>query len=145
RFRGILTYTGIVMKTFLQYEPQEITMIAQPDDWHYNGQPMMFTVANMREYGVGITIAPDAVMDDGLLDICLIPRHSLLGALKYGPEMFREQTDLIPGYISHPAKKVTITRPSPDNIHIDGTPLSAGKQIDIEVLPLSLKVVIPQE
>lgn len=142
RFRGMLSYAGVTLSTFLQYEPQEIEISAEPDGWSYRGRPMMFSVANMKEYGVGITISPDANDSDGFLDICLIPRHGLLHAVKYAPEMFREQTDQIPGYIRRLCTKLTIARPIAGNIHVDGTPLPAGEKIDIEIMPEALKVLI---
>ncbi len=140
KFRGVITYTGVVMTTFLQYQPQEIEIVAQPGDWKYQGQPLMFSVANMREFGVGVTITPEAQYDDGLLDICLIPHHGLINSVKYAPEMFREQTDQIPGFIGQLAERITISRELPGNIHVDGTPYPAGKELEIKVLPSALKI-----
>ena len=38
----------------------------------------MFAVCNSRFIGGGYTIAPDAVIDDGLLDLLIVPRMSML-------------------------------------------------------------------
>ena len=73
RIRGILPYYQLTVSTFLQYEPQEIKIESNPGNWQYNGRPLLFSVANMKEYGVGVSIAPEAKDDDGFLDICLIP------------------------------------------------------------------------
>ncbi len=142
RIRGVIPYYTATLSTFLQYEPQEIQITAEPDGWQYSGRPMLFSVANMREYGVGVSIAPKALEDDGLLDVCLIPRHSLLNSVKYSPEMFRQRAWTIPGYVHHLAKRVTVTRPIAGNVHIDGTPIPAGEQIDIEVLKGALKIAV---
>jgi len=144
RLRGILPYAHATITTFSQYEPQEIEIYSEPGNWEYHGRPMLFSIANMKEFGVGITIAPDALDDDGLLDICLIPRHSLLNVLKYAPEMFRKNTAEIPGYIRRSAVKINIRRPYPGNIHVDGTPKPAGNEIDIKILPSALKVAVKQ-
>jgi diacylglycerol kinase (ATP) len=142
KIRGVIPYATAVLTTFLQYEPQEIELIAEPGSWSYRGRPMLFTVANMREYGVGVTIAPDAKMADGLLDICLIPRHDLLSALKYSPDMlFRGRTDTIPGYLHRLASSVVIRRPIAGNIHLDGSPTLFDEEIKITVRPSALRIV----
>lgn len=140
KIRGLLPYATATASTFLQYEPQEITINTEPDGWSYKGRPMLFSIANMREYGVGISIAPDAKYDDGYLDVCLIPRHTLLDSIKYTPEMFRQKVDTVPGYIHHFAKKVIVSRPLTGNIHIDGNPVHAGHEITLEIIPGALKV-----
>ncbi len=140
--RGVLPYATAALTTFLQYEPQEINIVANPGNWTYCGRPMLFSVANMREYGVGVTIAPKASERDGLLDICLIPRHSLLNAVKYAPEMFRQRTEQIPGYVHQLAAEIKIQRAYPGNIHLDGTPFPYGEEILVRVLPAALKAVV---
>ena len=142
KIRGPLPYATIAISTFLQFEPQEIEIETEPDGWKYRGRPMLFTIANMSEYAYGATIAPDAKEDDGLLDICILPRHGLLNTVKYTPELFRKRIDTIPGFISRLASKITLHRAIAGNIHVDGTPISAGKDIEIEVLKSSLKVAV---
>ncbi len=144
RLRGALPYAHATITTFLQYEPQEIEIISEPGHWEYSGRPMLFSIANMRDYGLGVSIAPEARYDDGLLDICLIPRHTLLNSVKYGPDMFRRKAFDIPGYIRRPTTELTVKRRYQGNIHVDGTPIPAGNEIKIEVIPAALKVAVKQ-
>ncbi len=143
--RGVIPYATISFSTFLQYEPEEFTISSEHDGWSYTGKPLLCSITNMREYGTGVTIAPNAIYDDGLLDICLLPRHKLFDTIKYTQEMFRQKIDSIPGYIHHTAKKITVKRAFAGNIHLDGTPIHAGKEISLEVLPSSLKVAAHSE
>ncbi len=145
KIRGVLPYATLAITTFAQYEPKEITITTEPDGWSYRGKPMLFSIANMREYGVNITIAPDAAYDDGFLDICLIPHHPFLDAIKYSSNMMRSKTDSIPGYIHQFAKKIRVSRPVAGNIHIDGTPMPWGHEICIEVVPKALKVAVVKD
>lgn len=145
KIRGIFPYATAAISTFLQYEPQEIELAAEPGGWSYRGRPMLFSVANMREYGVNVTISPEARVDDGLLDVCMIPRHDLLSALKYTPDMFRQRANGIPGYIRRLATEVTIRRPIPGNIHLDGSPVPTGEEITIKILPAALRIVCRKE
>lgn len=141
KIRGVLPYATTALTTFLQYEPQEISIEAEPGGWTYRGRPMLFSIANMREYGVNVTISPEASACDGLLDICMIPRHDLLSAIKYAPEMFLQRTDAIPGYLRRLATSVVIRRPIAGNIHIDGTPYDYGEEIRIRVKSAAIRIV----
>jgi diacylglycerol kinase family enzyme len=105
---------------------------------------MLLTVANMRDYGLGVTIAPNALADDGLLDLCLAPRHSFLIDVKFAQDMMRSRTDRIPGYINQKVTSVKITRSIPGNIHVDGTPIPAGEEIEISIMPAALKVAVKE-
>lgn len=145
KIRGVLPYPYFAVTTYLQYEPQKITIDSEPGNWHYSGRPMMLTVANMKEYGLGAAIAPKAVDNDGMLDICLIPRKNLLDTAKYTPEFFKSRADMVPGYKRRLATEITITRSLPGNIHVDGTPVPAGEIIKFKILPAALKVAVKAE
>ncbi len=145
RVRGIFPYATAAISTFLQYEPQQVEITAEPGGWRYSGRPMMLSIANMRELGVNVTISPEARSDDGLLDICMIPRQDLLGVLKYTPEMFRQRTDTIPGYVRRLATDLVIRRQIAGNIHVDGNPFPSGEEISIKVLPAALRIVCRKE
>ena len=142
RLRGVIPYAAVTISTYLQYEPQEIELVTEPDGWNYRGRPTLFTIANLSDYGFGITIAPDARPDDGMLDVCLIPRHSLLMDVKATQDMMRRRTDLIPGYIGRKAQKVTVRRSIAGNIHVDGTPIPAGLELRYTTLPGALRVAV---
>ncbi len=145
RIRGFFPYAAFTVSTFIRYRPQETRISAEPGGWSYKGYPMLFTIANMREYGVGATIAPDADYNDGLLDICIIPRHTFLNTVKYTPELFRNRIDSVPGYIGRLARRIIISRPNADSIHVDGSPIPAGNEIVLEVIPDALKIVIKKD
>lgn len=140
KIRGVVPYATLAVTTFLQYQPQEMIVTSEPGGWTYKGHPMLFSVANMREYGVNVTIAPKADYQDGFLDICILPQHTLKDTLKYTPDMFRKRTDYIPGYIHRKATKIIVSRPIAGNIHLDGTPTPAGHELILEVVPKSLTV-----
>lgn len=144
RIRGILPYATAALTTYLQYEPQIVEVKSETDGWRWSGRPMLFTVANMKEYGVNATIAPQAKFDDGRLDLCLIPRQSLIDAIKYTPEIFRQRPDAIPGYLHYSGEIFSIQRELSGNISVDGSPEFVGEHIKIEVLSSALKVAVPQ-
>jgi YegS/Rv2252/BmrU family lipid kinase len=60
--------------TFAPFPMKILTTESRPDDWSVRSdQPTMLAAfANTSTYGDGMRIAPQAKMDDGLLDICVV-------------------------------------------------------------------------
>jgi len=56
----------------------------------------MVTVANAPFYGGGMKIAPDANMNDGIFDICIVKEISKLELLQQFPKVFKGT------HVSHP-------------------------------------------
>lgn len=104
--------------------------------------PILFAAfANGPFYGGGMQISPDAVSDDGLLDLCLVGDLSRLEALRQLPGLYRG------AHVSHPA--VTMLRfrslrieGDPAPVHLDGEPWGR-LPIRVEVLPGALHVAVP--
>ena len=66
-----LSYVAPVWNTFWQYTFPPIRVIADGREV-FNGPSMVF-VGNFARYSIGLKIVRDAVADDGLLDVCVMP------------------------------------------------------------------------
>lgn len=73
---GRLAYLIGGAQALLEYEPVRATVRADPGDLRIGLGLYTFAVCNSRLIGGGRLIAPDAVIDDGLLDVCLIEAMS---------------------------------------------------------------------
>lgn len=69
---GRLAYLIGGAQALLEYEPVRATIIADPGGLRVGLGLHAFAVCNSRLIGGGRLIAPDALIDDGLLDVCLI-------------------------------------------------------------------------
>ena len=69
---GRLAYLIGGAQALLEYEPVRATVHAQPGDLRLGLGLYAFAVCNSRLIGGGRLIAPEALIDDGLLDVCLI-------------------------------------------------------------------------
>ena len=87
--RGPLPYFTIGFREFLFYRPEMFIL-------KFNGKKiavpaLLVTVANMKGWGAGVYISPNAEPDDGLLDICIIHRIKLLyGLYHFSKTIFRK-------------------------------------------------------
>lgn len=73
---GRLAYLIGGAQALLDYEPVRATIRADPGEVRIGLGLYAFAVCNSRLIGGGRLIAPDAILDDGLLDVCLIEAMS---------------------------------------------------------------------
>ena len=73
---GRLAYLVGGAHALLEYEPVRATVIAQPGNVRVGLGLYTFAVCNSRLIGGGRLIAPEAAIDDGMLDVCLIESMS---------------------------------------------------------------------
>ena len=104
---------------------------------------MLCAVANAQSYGGGMRIAPDAQLDDGLLDLCIIGEASRGEFLRAFPRVFKGT------HVFHP--KVSMLRAS--RLRIESSPplpvLSDGEIVgqtpfEVQILPGALWVMRPK-
>ena len=69
---GRLAYLIGGAQALLEYEPVSATVTAEPGGFRLGLKVYTFAVCNSRLIGGGRLIAPSAIIDDGLLDLCLI-------------------------------------------------------------------------
>lgn len=106
---------------------------------------MQITVANSRCYCSGIQIAPNAKMNDGLLDICVISRLSKLKFLAMAPIFyFGKHINSSTSVHYTQAHKVSISGPSSVPIRVDGMLTSKTLPIKAAAISNSLTVRIPK-
>ncbi|MCK9536997.1 MAG: YegS/Rv2252/BmrU family lipid kinase [Bacilli bacterium] len=112
----------------------------------YEGDGLLCAIANGICYGGGYYCAPDAVVDDGLLDICFVRRISrpkFIGLIKYYKNGTHLITPKVARYIIYrKGREVVIECPKPLNYAIDGE-MGKAHKIAIKVEPKALKFIIP--
>jgi YegS/Rv2252/BmrU family lipid kinase len=67
--RGLSNYVKIILQTYFGYSPSKIAF--QGQDVEY----FSLTFANANQFGNDAFIAPDAILDDGMLDCSIIGPH----------------------------------------------------------------------
>jgi diacylglycerol kinase (ATP) len=69
---GRLAYLVGGAQTLLDFQPVRMTLTAEPGGERIGAAVHAFAVCNSRMIGGGRLIAPHAIIDDGLLDVCVI-------------------------------------------------------------------------
>jgi diacylglycerol kinase (ATP) len=84
--RGSAVYLYSILRVLPRFTPHRVRM-------HVGGrardeQIMFATVGNSRQYGGGIRIVPEAQIDDGVLDYCIVHQTSRFQLLKTLPRAY---------------------------------------------------------
>ncbi|MFI6172590.1 diacylglycerol kinase [Nocardia sp. NPDC051052] len=102
---------------------------------------VMVAVGNTRTYGGGMLICPDAVLDDGLLDLTVVGALSRSEMLRLLPALSAGKRQNHPEVKQYRAAEITLTAPGAPAT-ADGEP--AGMlPITIRAVPGALTVLVP--
>jgi len=115
---GKLGYIVCVLKALRKFRPFEIEITI--DDNCLRECVMMVTIANGPFYGGGMKIAPEALMNDGLLDICIVKEISKWELLQQFPKVFNGTHISHPKVIMKTGKKIKLVSDEPREIFADG-------------------------
>jgi diacylglycerol kinase (ATP) len=84
--RGSAVYLYAILRVLPRFTPR--TVHIRTENGARREEIMFAAVGNTRQYGGGIRITPDAVMDDGLLDLCIVHKTTRLQLLKTLPRAY---------------------------------------------------------
>jgi diacylglycerol kinase (ATP) len=113
------------------------------DDATFEGPVLFIAAANGAYYGGGMRIAPDARVDDGRLDVCVVGDISRLTALRQLPNLYRGTHVRHPAVTMHEGVRLRIEGARETRIHLDGEPFG-GLPLDVELHPAALRVAAPR-
>jgi len=142
--RGILPYVFAAAYEFIDYKPTPF--VTRLDDLPPETfeDPLVFTVANLTQYGGGARIAPQAREDDGLLELVVIPKSNSAAALAGIGKLFDGTFNTLPGVVTRRFKRLHVQRKGPAPIQVDGELVNAPSDVTVEVHKGALTVLIPR-
>lgn len=143
-FRGVLPYILAGVNEFIGYKPQPISVVLDSQEKLVFEDPVVFTIANVTQYGGGAKIAPHARPDDGYLELVVVLRKDLPAAVTSVARLFHGSLGSIPEVIFRRFKTLSVIRSGPGPIQIDGELVEAPAEITIGVVPASLNVLVPR-
>jgi len=138
--RGFISYVKSSMQEIATYNEQEYHL--EIDGKVYERKAFMLSIANSSQYGNDAHISPNASVQDGLLDICLIRKFPLWRFPEMGIRMLTKTSESTSYVEIIRGKQINVTRQSEGPIHLDGEPQVMGTAIHINIVPNSLKVIV---
>ena len=142
-FRGIVPYIFAGMQELIDYTPQDITVKLDGEQELTFKEPMIFTIANLSQYGGGAKIAPHAEPDDGCLELVVVLRQDIPRLIANLARLFDGSLDRMPQVATHRFREMEVIRQYPSPIQIDGEVVDCGERVHVNVRPACLKVLVP--
>lgn len=136
--RGLMSYMYISLREYFSYNPKAYRIEA--DGEQINTTAFLLTAANSTQYGNNALVAPNALIDDGLLDLVILKPTSAFNALLISLRMFNGTL--------HKSSFCKVIRIKEAKIfhedfeaQIDGEPIHVEKETTIKIFPSALNVI----
>jgi len=139
--RGMISYMQIILNEFSGYKP--VTYELTIDGVSIEKQALMIIFANSDQFGFNTRIAPDARVDDGFIDVCVIRKMPASQLLNIGYHTMRGTLAKTTFAEYFRGKEIKINNVNDPLMNIDGEPRIMQSPVNISIKPLSLRVIVP--
>ena len=136
--RGFLRYLEIAgNEVFRRSQHDHVITI---DGESRRTRVLLVAIANGRQYGNGALIAPQARVDDGVLDVIVVDDRSPWNVLRHAPKLFRGRLADVPGVTMSIATRVEVASSERLMYHVDGEPCEGNSSVSARIRPGALRV-----
>ncbi len=143
KMRGPLGYLQLIASEYATYKAHDY--VINIDGTEYKRKAFLISLANSSQYGNNIYIAPNALIDDGLIDVSIIHDFPKFITPAMLLSLLDKSLDKNSNNEVIRAKKIIVEKKSDILAHIDGEPVILGRKAEIEIKPLSLHVIVPPD
>jgi len=147
--RGLSTYIRMTVSHFFSAAAYPFTIEA--NDNVLEKEAFFISIANSNQFGNNFTIAPQASLTDGLLDIVVVTKQHKLSVLLqtlrqvggFNQLIQKELAKANTGVLYFQTDRLRISNPGKAPIHIDGDPVPMTEQLDIQILNHAFRLICP--
>lgn len=142
--RGILPYILAGAYELINYTPQAMEVSMGDGRALRFADPLVFTVANLTQFGGGARIAPTAQPDDGHLELVVACRKDAMRLVADFVRLFDGTLDEVDQVTTLRFAEMTVRRDSPAPMQVDGELVDAPAEVRFRVMPKALTVLVPE-
>jgi YegS/Rv2252/BmrU family lipid kinase len=147
--RGLITYTQQSIINYFKAHPYQFEVMV--DGLSFFTEAFFISIANSNQFGNNFTIAPQASLNDGLLDIVIVQKmnkaklpFAILQQIR-GNNKLQELVEDIGKknvlYFQTPSLHIKNIKLAP--LHIDGEPVTTAKEFDIKIIKGCFNLILP--
>lgn len=136
---GALQYPYAAVRSLLTYKPTRYTL--KVDDSSVSLEAFTIVIANSGYYGKGMHVAPAATVDDGILEVVVIPKASRFELIRLMPKVYDGSHVELSQVLTFRGTKVSLSAQDPVVAYGDGERL-APLPVTVTVAPGALKVLL---
>jgi len=145
--RGLRAYAILVGKNFFTAKPYHFSI--ESNGVKFSTDAYFISVANSNQFGNNFTIAPKALLSDGLMDVVIVKKTAkpllLYNILKqvFAGKLQKMETSLNFPVIYFQTKQILIENNSHAPMHIDGDPTEVLEKLNIKIAPKCFRLIQP--
>jgi YegS/Rv2252/BmrU family lipid kinase len=139
--RGRMVYAYGLLRALAGWRPAAFTVTVD-DAPPRTVSGYTVAVANSRYYGGGMMLAPDATLDDGILDVVMILQTSKPNFLRRAPSVFTGAHVRLDNVEVLRGRTINIAASRPFVMYADGDPI-AELPVTVGVLPAAVQTLVP--
>jgi YegS/Rv2252/BmrU family lipid kinase len=139
--RGLKMYVRKVIQHYFTYKADTYTI--HIDGKEFKQKAFFMNVANGKEFGYGFEIAPNATLQDGMLDMIIVKSINPLNGFKFVVDGWRKKLATNKNCIYQRAKKIRIEGEQLIYFQADGDAHNCNTICEIEVHENALQIIVP--
>jgi YegS/Rv2252/BmrU family lipid kinase len=136
--RGFIPYLAASTRDLLKFRPAAYSI--ETDAGVFETRALIVAIANSTQYGFGAAIAPQALTDDGALDLIIVEDRRFLGNVVRLPSVFLGGFDRQAGVHVSKVRHVRIRSDAPMITHVDGEAAQGGTNVLARVHAGALRI-----
>ncbi len=140
--RGNLVYAYGAIRALLSWRPAQFDVTIDGDGPR-RVRGYTVAAANSKAYGGGMLLAPEASLEDGMLDVVIVGDVPKLTFLRLLPTVFKGTHTRQPSVQVLRAAEVKISADRPFTMFADGDPI-AELPVAVSVIPGAVRVIAPR-
>lgn len=141
--RGIVTYLENIVREISNYKNETYHLYMDGSEQQIDA--FIVTCANAGQWGNNAYIAPQASLQDGMLDVAIIPSFAAVDVPLMAVQLFNKQLDRNKNVKTYRCRNLRIVRSAQDVAHYDGDPTVMGAEINISIVPSALNIIVPNK
>ncbi|HJZ48423.1 MAG TPA: diacylglycerol kinase family protein [Roseiflexaceae bacterium] len=141
KLKGLAVYLVAIIRALANYKAHPMTV--EYDGQRIHRRLLFASPANGRCQGGGFWLTPDALIDDGLLDICLVDKMRLDEIIRHLPKVMEgTHTDLKQVTMGR-ARNISVQCGAPIPVATDGEVIATdARSVTVETLPGAIDVLV---
>ena len=136
--RGMIVYILGVLKTIFSYRGHHLRITIDGKTTELDA--LLVAIANSKSYGGGLKIAPDALINDGLLDICTAKMMKPLEILLSLPKLVKGTHGALKKIRFYKGKSISLESDTPLYYQVDGE-VFKGTSLNIQLISQSFAIM----
>jgi diacylglycerol kinase (ATP) len=141
KLKGMAVYLVAIIRALANYKAHPMTV--EYDGSRLHRRLLFASLANGRCQGGGFWLTPEAQIDDGLLDLCMIDNMRLDEIIRYIPKLMDGTHTSLRQVTMGRARTISVACAAPIPVATDGEVIATdARSVTVETLPAAIEVFV---